>query len=329
MKIILAPMEGVVDHTFREMLTNIGGIDRCVTEFVRITDALLPNRVFYRYCPELKNHSRTSSGIPVYVQLLGGKPEPMALNAQRAVKLGAAGIDINFGCPAKSVNRNDGGSVILKEPERVYKIVKAIRDAVSSQVPVTAKIRLGFSDDSLLNEIHAAVVDAGASELIVHARTREDGYKPPAYWSALAEIQATGKIPVIANGEIWSVDHARQCLNESACSDLMLGRGLLAKPDLALLIKDSLGQNQQLETSCHGEHNEQMQWINVLDLLLKFCEITEIEYERKYVGNRVKQWLAYLRRQYQLADLLFEDVKRLKWPEDICKKIRAQKESLH
>jgi len=329
MKIILAPMEGVVDHTFREMLTNIGGIDRCVTEFVRVTDALLPNRVFYRYCPELKNGGKTSSGTPVYVQILGGKPEPMALNAERAAKLGAAGIDINFGCPAKSVNRNDGGSVILKEPERVFDIVKAVRDAVPHHVPVTAKIRLGFSDDSLLNEIHGAVVDAGANELIVHARTREDGYKPPAYWSALAEIQASGKIPVIANGEIWSVDHARQCLNESACSDLMLGRGLLAKPDLALLIKNALGQDQQLETNCHNPEIEQMQWVNVLDLLLKFCEITEIEYERKYVGNRVKQWLAYLRRQYQLADVLFEDVKRLKWPEDICKKISSQKESLY
>jgi len=318
-----------VDHTFREMLTNIGGIDRCVTEFVRVTDALLPNRVFYRYCPELKNGGKTSSGTPVYVQILGGKPEPMALNAERAAKLGAAGIDINFGCPAKSVNRNDGGSVILKEPERVFDIVKAVRDAVPHHVPVTAKIRLGFSDDSLLNEIHGAVVDAGANELIVHARTREDGYKPPAYWSALAEIQASGKIPVIANGEIWSVDHARQCLNESACSDLMLGRGLLAKPDLALLIKNALGQDQQLETNCHNPEIEQMQWVNVLDLLLKFCEITEIEYERKYVGNRVKQWLAYLRRQYQLADVLFEDVKRLKWPEDICKKISSQKESLY
>ena len=81
-------------------------------------------------------------------------------------------------------------------------------------------------------------------------------------------------------------------------------------------------QDQQLETSCHNLEIEQMQWVNVLDLLLKFCEITEIEYERKYVGNRVKQWLAYLRRQYQLADVLFEDVKRLKWPEEIASTIQ-------
>ena len=84
MKIILAPMEGVVDHTMRAMLTQVGGIDRCVTEFVRITSTRLPSRVFYRYCPELHNNGLTPSGIPVYVQLLGGQAEPMALNALRA-----------------------------------------------------------------------------------------------------------------------------------------------------------------------------------------------------------------------------------------------------
>ncbi len=316
MKIILAPMEGVVDHTFREMLSKVGGIDRCVTEFIRVTDVCLPPRVFYRYCPELKNEGLTKSGIPVFVQLLGGQPEPMAMNALRAAELGAPGIDINFGCPAKCVNKNDGGSVILKEPDRVFNIVHAVRTAVPLATPVTAKIRLGFSDRTLLHEIYSAVVSAGANELIVHARTRDDGYKPPAYWDALAGIQAEGKIPLVANGEIWSVEHARQCLIASGCRDLMLGRGLLAKPDLALQIKGSL----QLEP-----RPIQLQWENILDLLLSFCEITENEYERKYVGNRVKQWLGYLRRQYLLAENLFEDVKRLKWPEEINDQIYRHK----
>ena len=90
-------MEGVVDPVFREVFTGVGGIDACVTEFLRITDSVLPDRVFFRHCPELRKGSKTSVGTPVIFQLLGGRPEPMAQNALRATQLGARGIDINFG----------------------------------------------------------------------------------------------------------------------------------------------------------------------------------------------------------------------------------------
>lgn len=305
MRILLAPMEGVVDHTLRDMLTCVGGIDRCVTEFVRVTTTRLPNRVFYRYCPELHNGGKTASGVPVYIQLLGGNPEPMADNAARAAALGAPGIDINFGCPAKMVNRNDGGSVLLKEPERVHRIVSAVRHAVPAGIPVTAKIRLGFADRSLLQDICQGIFAAEASELTIHARTREDGYKPPAYWSAIADIQQQSPIPIIANGEIWTPADARQCLQESGCTDLMLGRGILACPDLARQIRDETGY-------------QAMDWLQVTTLLQRFCDVTEAAYEPKYVGNRVKQWLAYLRQHYSQAEQLFEGVKRLRWPEEIA-----------
>ncbi|MGZ3722706.1 MAG: tRNA-dihydrouridine synthase, partial [Bdellovibrionales bacterium] len=106
-------MEGVLDWTLRELLSSIGGVDRMVTEFVRVTDLLLPEHVFYRYCPELKQGGRTLAGTPVLVQLLGGQTGPLAENAARAVELGAPGIDLNFGCPAKTVNRHDGGATLL------------------------------------------------------------------------------------------------------------------------------------------------------------------------------------------------------------------------
>ena len=111
MRIFLAPMEGVVDYTMRDMLTRLGGFDRCVTEFVRITEQKLPARVFYRYCPELHTGGKTPAGTPVYVQLLGGDPDYMALNARTAERVGAPGIDLNFGCPAKTVNRSDAISI--------------------------------------------------------------------------------------------------------------------------------------------------------------------------------------------------------------------------
>lgn len=318
MRILLAPMEGVVDHTMRTMLSEQGGLDRCVTEFIRITTTRLPNRVFYRYCPELLNNSLTPSGTPVYVQLLGGKPEPMAINAARAAKLGAAGIDINFGCPAKLVNRNDGGSVLLKEPQRLMDIVSAVRHAVPATTPVTAKIRLGFEDSSLLMENCQAIFAAGADELTIHARTKTDGYKPPAYWEAIAAIKAISPIPVIANGEIWSLEDYRHCIERSGCEDIMLGRGLLSNPGLAREIKalQLAGDGQAIGNTAA------MDWPQVVTLLERFCLVTEECYERKYVGNRVKQWLGYLRQHYSEAQVLFEAIKRLKWPEDIAAQLR-------
>ena len=106
MRLMLAPMEGVIDHTMRELLTSLGSVDRCVTEFVRVSDRLLPPRVFRRLCPELDRGGVTAAGVPVYVQLLGGQPGVVADNAARAAELGAPGIDLNFGCPAKTVNRS-------------------------------------------------------------------------------------------------------------------------------------------------------------------------------------------------------------------------------
>ena len=133
MRIILAPMEGVIDYEMRDLLTRIGGYDRCVTEFVRVTDNLLPNRVFKRFSPELDNGGMTPAGVPVYLQLLGGNPQSMALNAARAQRLEPPGIDINFGCPSKTVNKSDGGSVLLKEPARIGAIVGADDGAVAAK----------------------------------------------------------------------------------------------------------------------------------------------------------------------------------------------------
>ena len=136
MRLILAPMEGVVDYTMRDLLTRIGGYDRCVTEFVRVSREKLPPRVFYRACPELLTDCCTPVGVPIYVQLLGGCPSSMARNAQVAARLGARGIDLNFGCPSKVVNHHDGGSALLREPQRVQEStwmrVLIAKDAIST-----------------------------------------------------------------------------------------------------------------------------------------------------------------------------------------------------
>lgn len=307
MRIFFAPMEGVVDHSVRELMTAIGGIDVCVTEFIRVTDSPLPPKVFHRYCPEMANQCLTRAGTPVRIQLLGGQAEPMAINAAKLARYGATAIDLNFGCPAKTVNKNDGGACLLQQPDRVFDIVSAVRQAVPEHIPVSAKIRLGFEDRSRYLENAQAVYDAGANELTVHARSKVDGYKPPAYWEYIAAIKEAIKIPVIANGEIWSLDDYRRCREVSGCEDVMLGRGLMACPDLAL----------QIKASNAGLAYQPLSWTDVCQHLYQYYTDTRDIYPRKYLGNRVKQWLVYLRRQYAEAADFFEQIKRHRDPQEL------------
>tara|TARA_R110000823_G_scaffold171736_5_gene304106 strand:+ start:13512 stop:14528 length:1017 start_codon:yes stop_codon:yes gene_type:complete len=323
MRLILAPMEGVVDHTMRSLLTSLGGIDRCVTEFVRVTERLLPPRVFFRLCPELSANGLTAAGVPVYVQLLGGQAVAVAENAARAAELGARGIDLNFGCPAKTVNRSDGGAILLREPERVHAIVSAVRTAVPADVPVTVKTRLGFEDDALFLDIVRGIQAAGATELAVHARTRRQGYRPPAHWEAIARAREILQIPVIANGEIWSVDDALRCREVSGCSDLMLGRGALCRPDLPRVIRSALQVDSAVDTV------QPLAWRAVIPLLLAYFDLNLAAYEARFVGNPIKQWLAYLRRHYWQAALLFERIKRLHQPDAIRAELLVELHGLH
>ena len=314
MRLMLAPMEGVIDHTMRDMLTSLGGIDRCVTEFVRVTERLLPPKVFYRLCPELANGGRTTAGVPVYIQLLGGQPAVVAENAARAAELGAAGIDLNFGCPAKTVNRSDGGSIILREPNRVHAIASAVRAAVPAQVPVTLKTRLGYEDQSLFLDIVRAVEAAGVNELTVHARTKRHGYRPPAYWEEIARAREVASLNIIANGEIWSPADALRCREVTGCDDLMLGRGALCRPDLPRLVV----------AAAAGVARTSLHWPEIPPLLLHFFELNLAHYDAKYAPNTVKQWLAYLRAYFPQAALLFEQVKRLRDPGQLHAALSAE-----
>lgn len=301
MRIMLAPMEGVVDATMRDLLTRMGGYERCVTEFVRITEQGLPARVFLRICPELHTDSRTAAGTPVYVQLLGGNAHYMAENARRLVQLEPLGIDLNFGCPSKTVNRSDGGSVLLREPERVADIVKAVRDAVPDNIPVTAKIRLGFYDAQLFPEIAQRVAEAGATELCVHARTKQQGYQPPAYWSLLAPVVRDLDVPVIVNGDIWSLADAQQALAASGCQALMLGRGALSFPDLARLI----------QAHYQGQAYTALSARALLPVIFDYVD-SFADQNNPRVSNYIKQWFTYLQRQYPEFASAFQQIKRLK-----------------
>lgn len=297
-KIILAPMEGVVDHVTRSLITGVGGVDLCVTEFIRVLDQSIPDHVFYRDAIELTYNpkSYTDSGVPLLVQLLGSDPQRLGENAARAVNLGAVGIDLNFGCPAKTVNRHDGGATLLKDPRRVEAAVRGVRDAVPVTHTVSAKTRLGFSDKGLHREIAQAAEAGGASWLTVHARTRDEGYRPPAHWEFIAAMRDAVKIPVIANGDVWTPEDYRRMLEVSGCQHAMLGRGLLARPSLAL--------------ECKGE-SERWTWAQIRPLVLQFVRASETARGPRFASSRLKQWLKSLSLTYPEAAALFDKVKRI------------------
>src|SRR5574343_2083948 len=142
-------MEGLLDFVLRDILTRVGGVERCVSEFIRVTDMLLPERALLRTVPELAHGARTLAGVPVWAQLLGSDPQCLAENAARLAAMGSPGIDLNFGCPAKVVNRHGGGAALLEDPDLIGRIVEAVRRAVPADMPVSAKMRLGVRDDRL------------------------------------------------------------------------------------------------------------------------------------------------------------------------------------
>lgn len=301
-------MEGLTDPIMRDVLTSVGSFDWCVTEFIRVTDSILPDHIYHSYCPELLTNGKTAAGTPVHVQFLGNNPEMLAANAAKVAAMGAPAIDMNFGCPAKTVNRHRGGSVLLDEPEVVYELVKAVRDAVPAHIPVSAKMRLGYMDRNFMLENAHAIEDAGAAWVTVHARTKADGYTPPAFWDQLRPIREALKINVIANGEIWNNADAKQCQLESGCEDLMIGRGAVTTPDLTQCIR----QNSDLPL---------LSWQDLLQLQIRFIHgpaKTEIG-----MLGRYKQWLGMMSKHYPEAKALWDEIKRLKKLDEIIEKLVA------
>ncbi|MDX1755687.1 MAG: tRNA-dihydrouridine synthase [Marinobacter sp.] len=302
MRIILAPMEGLVDAPIREILTGVGGIDRSVTEFIRVTQGMLPPRIFYKYAPELHQDALTRSGVPVAVQLLGSDPAMMARHGVKAVELGARQVDINFGCPAKTVNRHKGGCVLMREPELMHAITAAVREAVPRNIPVTAKMRLGYDDRSMGVACGEALTAAGAAEIVIHARSKVDGYKPPAYWEEIARVREAVSSHVIANGEIWTVADYWRCREVTGCDDVMIGRGLITRPDLA----------RQIKASQQGESVPEMTWAEVVGLIKAYGTELEPRLGDRYVTGRLKQWLNYLRRGYCEAEQVWPRARKIR-----------------
>ena len=179
-----------------------------------------------------------------------------------------------------------------------------MREAVPSHLPVTVKIRLGWENSARQFEIADAVEQAGASELTVHGRTKEDGYKAERInWQAIGEIRQRLSIPVIANGEIWDWQSAQACMAATGCDAVMIGRGALNVPNLSRVVK----------------YNEpRMPWPEVVALLAKYSRLEKQGDTGLYHVARIKQWLGYLRKEYAEAGELFAEIRTYKTSQDIA-----------
>lgn len=302
-RLLLAPMEGMLDSRLREVITRVGTYDWCVTEFVRVTNQRLPSRCFMRAAPELAHGAQTVAGTPVRVQLLGSDPGCLAANAAFLATLKPAGIDLNFGCPAPQVNRHRGGAVLLNEPELLHTIAREVSAAIAGRVAFTAKMRLGVSDTAKALEAAQSLAEGGAQLLVVHARTKADGYRPPAYWEWVGRVAEVVQVPVVANGEIWTLQDYLRCRAQSGRSDVMLGRGALADPFLAQRIRDHLAGATARPPG--GD------WPRVVPLLLAYWQAVRRELEPRHAPGRLKQWLNLLQRHYLPAAVLFRQIRAL------------------
>ncbi|MBK8762675.1 MAG: tRNA-dihydrouridine synthase [Sulfuritalea sp.] len=305
-RIVLAPMEGLADDVLRGVLTGAGGYDWCVTEFVRVTDAVLPHRCYTRLSPELANGARTEAGTPVRIQLLGNDPEMLAANAAHLARLNPYGIDLNFGCPTPLVVRHRGGAALLDEPELLYRIAAAVRAAVPGEMPVTAKMRLGITDTSKALDCALALESGGVNELVVHARTKADGYQPVKRWEWVARIREVIKLPLIANGEVWTVADWHAIRAASGCDDVMLGRGAVADPLLARRIRGKADAEPNADD-----------WREIETMLADFWARVERKVLPAQSPGRLKQWLGLMQRRYPQAERLFKTVREARRGPDV------------
>jgi tRNA-dihydrouridine synthase B len=223
-RVLQSPLSGVTDLVFRRLVRRYAPDSMMYTEMVHASGLC-----HARQLPKIMELDPDER--PISIQLFDARPDFLAEAAQMAVAEGADTIDINMGCPVNKITKNGGGSSLLRHPQTAAKIVQAVSQAVS--VPVTVKTRLGWDDDEInILEFAQRLQDSGAQMLTLHARTRAQGYEGAARWEWIGRVKTMLSIPVIANGDITSVEAAIQCLEQTGADGVMCSRGTLGYPFL-------------------------------------------------------------------------------------------------
>lgn len=223
-RVLQSPLSGVTDLVFRRLVRRYAPDSMMYTEMVHASGLH-----YVRHLPKIMEIDPDER--PISIQLFDCRPDFLAEAARMAVAEGADTIDINMGCPVNKITKNGGGSSLLRDPETAEAIVRTVVQAV--EVPVTVKTRIGWSDDEI-NAVEFAqrMEAAGAQMLTLHARTRAQGYNGVARWEWISRVKQALSIPVIANGDIVSVEAAVRCLEMTGADGVMCSRGTLGYPFL-------------------------------------------------------------------------------------------------
>jgi len=249
--LFLAPMAGVTDLAYR-ILAKECGADFTVTEFTAASGLTRRNALSWM---KVESDSREKPFIP---QIFGGIVDEMVATVEM-LQDRADTIDINFGCPAPKVCRNDAGAALLRNPDRIVEMVRACIEVAN--VPITVKLRLGTgSGPNTALEIARRLEGEGVSRICVHGRTLRQRYSGDADWNQIREIVEAVEIPVIANGDVIDSESAVSCLNATKASGLMIGRGAIGRPTIFHEIKSGLGWSNEDPPWVKSDQNFARYW---------------------------------------------------------------------
>lgn len=220
--VLLAPMSGVTDLPFRTQVRKFGA-------GLVYSEMIASGQMIRANAETMRMSTNCADEGPMAVQLAGCDPEVMAEAARMNEARGAALIDINMGCPAKKVVGGMAGSALMRDEDNALRIIESVVNAV--KIPVTLKMRMGWDHDNLnAPSIARKAQNAGIQVITVHGRTRQQLYTGKADWSFIAEVKKAVKIPLIANGDVVTVDDAAEILRVSGADGVMIGRGAYGRP---------------------------------------------------------------------------------------------------
>jgi nifR3 family TIM-barrel protein len=274
--LVLAPMAGVTDSSFRRLIKELGGVGLIVTEFISVeglTRGNLRTNRMMKFLPEER---------PLSIQIFGYDEERMATAAEIIEESGADIVDINCGCPAKKVVNGGGGSSLLRDLVQLEKILRRVRRAVS--IPLTMKIRTGW-DDSTINAVEVAriIEDCGGNMVAIHGRTRVQGYSGRANWDIITAVKQAVSIPVVGCGDVVTAEQALERLNETRVDAVMIGRGAIANPWIF----------RQTAELMRGDSPHQPSLAEKQQVLHRYFELLRDEMHERSLAGKLKQMCGY------------------------------------